>query len=103
MLKQDSKMLFPVIEETEYLREKTKSMEWLERSECDSLGFPWSSYGPIDPEENEDLELPENQADGSGHRYLLCSPYLPGFLVNRNECGKHGTALSFYWAFHIVA
>lgn len=101
-LEQRSEMLLPFVEKTEVLRRKEKAMEWTESNECDYPGFPWKCYGPLDPDAIEDLELPENQAEGPGHRYLLCSPYLPGFLVKQKDWGKHRTASSVDSTFHIM-
>lgn len=66
-------------------------------------GFPWTSYGPLNPETTEDLELPDNEAEGKGHRYLLCAPCLPGFLTEKKKWGKHEATPSISQAMQVIA
>jgi hypothetical protein len=92
LLNPDNKML-PFNDEPDYLRARREDLEFLEALERQCPSLPWSSYSKLNPEMIEDLELPGEPAEGKGHRYLLCAPYLPGFFIKEKKWGKHESSL----------
>ncbi|KAK2603342.1 hypothetical protein N8I77_009806 [Diaporthe amygdali] len=92
LLELHNAMLLPFNDELHYVREKRKEIADSEYLDPTYPGFPWASYGPLDPENIEDLELPDDQAEGKGHRYLVCAPYLPGFLIKHKNWAWVDTA-----------
>lgn len=84
LLNPDNKML-PFNDEPDYLRARREDLEFLEALERQCPSLPWSSYSKLNPEMIEDLELPGEPAEGKGHRYLLCAPYLPGFFIKEKK------------------
>lgn len=104
-LKLDNPMLLPFNDGPYLVYERRRGIESLESTEESYPGFPWTHYGPLDPGKTEDLELHHDEAGTRGHRYLLCAPYLPGFLVQKKECGKRESALAhseatlYHWTF----
>ncbi|KAI1479212.1 hypothetical protein F4774DRAFT_138082 [Daldinia eschscholtzii] len=45
------------------------------------VGFRWSSYDLLDPLVDKDLDEAETGGEDAGHRYLLCSSALYGFVL----------------------
>ena len=95
--------LFPFNGNLDDGSETSESPEFRDRMTRKKPEYPGTCYdGPLDPDKIADLELPDGQAEGKGQRYLLCAPYLPGFLVKNKQCGKHSTTFRGSEAIDII-
>lgn len=102
LLKLHDASLIPFNDEPGWVEERRKEIEHLERFERNPPNCPWACSGPFDPEMIEDLDLPDDHAEGKEHRYLVCAPYLPAFLIERKDWGKHGKSPRFCVAIHLI-